>query len=93
MTVEEVAQLLNTSLDEFTPDKFKQVYEDTWIKEHEFEVAEDNPNPEPEQEIIEEVKNEADAAENSPIDDSGSRRKLVTATSRFLSAALRVFGI
>ena len=31
MSVEEVAQLFNTSTDEFTPDKFKQVYMDTWI--------------------------------------------------------------
>ena len=44
-------------------------------------------------EIVEEVKNEVDAAENSPIDDSGSRRKLVEATARFVSTTLRVFGI
>jgi len=61
MSVEEVAQLFNTSVDEFTPDKFKQVYMDTWIKEHEKEAAENNPNPESEQEIIEEVKNETDS--------------------------------
>jgi len=61
MSVEEVAQLLNTSTDEFTPDKFKQVYMDTWIKQHEKEAAENNPNPESEQEIIEEVKNETDS--------------------------------
>jgi hypothetical protein len=62
MSVEEVAQLFNTSTDEFTPDKFKQVYENTWIKEHEKEAAEKNPDPEAEQEIIEEVKNETDSA-------------------------------
>ena len=61
MSVEEVAQLFNKSADEFTPDKFNQVYMDTWIKEHEKEAAENNPNPESEQEIIEEVKNETDS--------------------------------
>ena len=61
MSVEEVAQLLNKSADEFTPEKFKQVYMDTWIKQHEKEAAENNPNPESEQEIIEEVKNETDS--------------------------------
>ena len=95
MTVEEVAQLLNTSTDAFTPDKFKQVYMDTWIKEHKEEAAEKNPNTEAELEIVDEVENEKDEAENSPIDDSGtgSRRKLVAATARFVSATLRVFGI
>jgi hypothetical protein len=62
MTVEEVAQLFNTSTDEFTPNSFKQVYLNTWIKSHEKEAAENNPNAEAELEIIEEVKNEADSA-------------------------------
>ncbi len=97
MTAAEVAQLLNTSVDEFTPAKFKQVYEDTWIKGHQDEAATDNPNAGAESEIIEEVKNEADstdAATATPIDDdSGTRRKLVSVAGRFVSAALRVFGI
>ena len=58
MSVEEVAQLLNTTVDEFTPDTFKQAYFDTWIKDHEKEAANENPNPLPELEIIEQVKNE-----------------------------------
>ena len=108
--VEEVAQLLNTSTDEFTPDKFKQVYMDTWIKGHEFEAAADNPNPnaEAELEIIEEVKNKTDSSDETtapaapntedandanPIDDSASGRKLASVAARFVSAALRVFGI
>lgn len=66
---------------------------DTWIKEHKKEAAEKNPNTEAELEIVDEVENEKDEAENSPIDDSGSRRKLVAATARFVSATLRVFGI
>ena len=95
MTVEEVAQLLNTSTDEFTPEKFNQVYEDVWTKEHEKEAASDNPNPGAESEIIEEVKNEADSTDPAtPIDgDSGTRRKLVSVAGRFVSASLRVFGI
>ena len=95
VTVEEVAQLLNTSVGEFTPDKFKQVYLDTWIKGHEKEAAKNNPNPEAEQEIIDEVKGETDSADAAaPIDDdSGTRRKLVSVAGRFVSAALRVFGI
>ena len=62
MSVEEVAQLFNTSTDEFTPETFKQVYKDTWIKEHEQEAAENNPNPDAELDIIEEVKDETDSA-------------------------------
>ena len=117
MSVEEVAQLFNTTVDEFTPEKFKQVHLDTWIKNHEEEAAMSNPNPEPELEIIEQVKNETNyidnttapsqpdgtAAEddggsddaNNPVveEDSGSGRQLVSAAARFVSAALRVFGI
>ena len=49
VSVEEVAQLFNnTSVDEFTPETFKQVYLNTWIKGHEKEAAEKNPNPLPE---------------------------------------------
>ena len=111
MPVEEVAQLLNTSTDKFTPEKFKQVYLDAWIKTHEQEAAEDNPNPEAEQEIIEEAKGETDSTGETttpaepadtkedgtdganPIDDSASGRKLVSVAARFVSAALRAFGI
>ena len=118
MSVEEVAQLFNTSVDEFTPEKFKQVYLDTWIKDHEKEAATDNPNPDAELEIIEQVKNEtnyvdettapapaqpdstaaeedsgSDAANPVVEEDSGSGRQLVSVGARFVSAALRVFGI
>ena len=130
MTVEEVAQLLNTSVavEEFTPKKFKQVYKNTWIKGHEFEAANANPNPGAELEIIEEVKNETmpadelatsvqpgetaassgettapaepgtdedvDTDPNLIEDDSaGNGRKLTSVAARFVSAALRVFGI
>ena len=112
MTVEEVAQLLNTSAAEFTPANFEQVYGDTWIQEHNNEAATQNPNADAEQEIIDEVKNEANSAgetttpaepsnteEDSgpspvnPVDDSGSGRKLASVAARFMSAALRVFGI
>ena len=116
MTVEEVAQLLNKSADEFTPEKFTQVYEDTWIKQHEKEAAENNPNSGAEQEIIEEVKGETDPTGETtaptesdtegdggsgtntatPIEDDGSSgngRKLTSVAARFVSAALRVFGI
>lgn len=116
MSVDEVAQLLKKSVDEFTPEKFKQVYNDTWIKEHEFGAATENPNSQAELEIVEEVKNETDSADETmspaepggaeenggsstdaaaPIEDdsAGNGRKLVSATARFVSAALRVFGI
>jgi hypothetical protein len=109
MSVEEVAQLFNTSTDEFTPERFKQVYMKTWIEEHEKEAAEKNPNPEAELEIVEEVKNEtnyddettasaapgtAEDGVTDPIeDDSASGRKLASVAARFASAALRVFGI
>jgi hypothetical protein len=109
MSVEEVAQLLNKSVGvgEFTPEKFKQVYEDTWINEHNKEAASD-------QEIIEEVKGETDATGETtssaapktedggtvtvtdpanPVDDSVGGRKLASVAARFVSAALRVFGI
>ena len=112
MSVEEVAQLFNTTTDKFTPDKFKQVYEDTWIKGHEQEAAEKNPNAGAELEMIEEAKNNTDSADETtapaeldtkedggtdgadPIDDSASGRKLASSVAaRFVSAALRVFGI
>ena len=117
MSVDEVAQLLNTSVDEFTPEKFKQVYFDTWLKAHEEQAAVMNPNSEAELEIIEQVKNETnyadDTATTTPVqpdstaaedggnsdganpveDDSGSGRKLASVAARFVSAALRVFGI
>jgi hypothetical protein len=63
--VEEAAQLFNASVDEFTPAKFKQVYLDTWIKEHTKEAAEKNPNPEAELEIVGEVKNETEPTKES----------------------------
>ena len=106
-------QLLNKTADEFTPDKFKQVYMDTWIKNHEEEAAEDNPNAGAELEIVDEVKNETnstdetispaepdteedvgtDAATPVEEEDSASGRKLTSIVARFVSAALRVFGI
>ena len=67
MSVEEVAQLLNKSADEFTLDKFKQVYTDVWIKTHEKEAATDNANAEAELEIIEEVENETDSTGETTV--------------------------
>ena len=67
MSVEEVAQLFNTSTDEFTPDKFKQVYDDAWIKGHEQEAAEKNPNADAELAIIEQVMNETDSAGETTV--------------------------
>ena len=118
LSADEVAQLFNTSVDEFTPEKFKQVYLNTWIKDHEEEAAEMNPNPEPELEIIEQVKNETNYVDDTAIttavqpsstaeeggsdsanpvveddSDSGSERQLMSVAARFVSAALRVFGI
>ena len=51
--VEDVATLLNTTTDKFTPEN---VYADVWIKEHEQEAAENNSYPEAEEAIIEQVK-------------------------------------
>jgi hypothetical protein len=114
VSVEEVAQLFNTSVDEFTPEKFNQVYVDTWIKEHEDEAAVFNPNPDAELEIVDEVKNETNSAgetmspaqpdteedggtdASAPVeedDSAGNGRKLASVAARFVSAALRVFGI
>jgi hypothetical protein len=112
LTVEEVAQMLNRSVGEFTPETFKQVYQNAWIQDHEFEAAEDNPDPEAELEDIEQVMNETDSTgamtpaepgttadggtdAAAPIDDgsAGNGRKLASYAARFVSAALRVFGI
>ena len=116
MSVEEVSQLFNVSVDKFTPETFKQIYLDTWIKDHEKEAAENNPNPGPELAIIEQVKDETNSADETtapaqpdstatendgsadaanPVvgGDSGSGRQLVSIAARFVSAALRVFGI
>ena len=58
MTVEEVAQLLNTSVavEEFTPKKFKQVYKNTWINEHESQAKIQTNTAKAALAIIEEVK-------------------------------------
>ena len=64
MSKDEVAQLLNTTTDEFTPEKFKSVYRDAWIKDHEEEAAKDNPFPEAELVLVEQVKNET-----KPVDE------------------------
>ena len=105
LSVDEVAKLFNTTVDDFTPETFKQFYLDTWIKAHEKEAAEKNPNPLPELEIIEQVKDETnyvdDTAPTTPVqsastaaEDGGeSGRKLVSVAARFVSATLRVFGI
>ena len=93
MTVEEVAQLLNTTVDDFSLEKFNQVYNDTWIKEHEKQAASQNPNTEVEQEIIDAAPGTAEDGGTDPIDDSASGRKLVSVAGRFVSAALRVLGI
>ena len=120
MSVDEVAQLFNMSVDEFTPETFKQIYLDTWIKDHEKEAATQNPNPLPELEIIEQVKNETNYVDetattaaapaqpdgtsaeddgsnvaSNPVveDDSAGGRQLVSVAARFVSAALRIFGI
>ena len=116
MSVDEVAQLFNTSVDEFTPENFKQVYRNAWIEAHKEQAAVTNPDSEAELEIIEQVKNETNyvddtaptpvqpdstAVENgggsdgaNPVeDDSGSGRQLASVAARFVSAALRVFGI
>ena len=76
MSVDEVAQLFNTSVDEFTPETFKKAYLDTWIKDHEFEAATNNPFPEAELEIIEQVKNETnyvdETATTTPVESDST---------------------
>lgn len=62
MSTAEVAQLFNVSVGEFTTEKFKEVYLDTWIKDHEREAAGNNPKPDAELEIIEQVTNETNCA-------------------------------
>ena len=57
-SVEDVARLFNTTTDKFTPETFKDDYANAWIKEHEEDAAEKNPNPDAELAIIEQVKNE-----------------------------------
>ena len=125
-SVEDVAKLFNTTTDKFTPDTFKDVYANVWIKEHEEEAAEKNPNPDAELVIIDQVKNETNGNNggtggandsmggdgNDNLDgntgtgdldalhstDEGDHsgttgRKLASVTTRFVSAALRMFGI
>ena len=111
ISVEEVAQLLNTSVYEFTPETFNQVYEDAWIKEHESQAKIQTNTAEAELKIIDQVKDETDSADETtaPAEsdtedgstdatdsiDNGSAggRKLVSVAAKFMSAALRVFGV
>ena len=62
MSVEQVAQLFNVSVDEFTPETFKQVYKDMQIKDHKGEAAPNNPNAKAELAISEQVKNDKNSA-------------------------------
>jgi hypothetical protein len=128
MSDEEVAQMFNTSTDEFTPKKFKQAYTDAWIKGHEALAKIQTNTAEAALAIIEQVKNETMPADEPATsvqpgetaassgetaapaepgtgedvgkdpnliedDSAGNRRKLASVAARFLSAALRVFGI
>ena len=100
---EEVAKIFNTTVADlgFTPDTFKDVYAEVWIKGLENEASNYNANPEAVLEIIEQVKDETQSgkdpvvaeerAEDDPSDGSG--RKLATVATRFASAVLYMFGI
>ena len=61
MSIEDASNMLNMTTDELTPDTFNKIYTEKWIKTHETEAAQDNPNPDAELAIIEEVKNEMES--------------------------------
>ena len=63
-STEDAAKILNMTIDELTPETFGDIYAETWIKSHEKEAAEKNPNPEAELVVVEEVKNEIEAVED-----------------------------
>ena len=98
---EEVAKLFNTTVADlnFTPETFKEVYAEVWIKGLENEASNYNHNPEAVLEIVEQVKIDTQATESrssqEPVDDpsAGSGRKLAAVATRFASAALRMFGV
>jgi hypothetical protein len=75
-SVEDVAKLLNTTAAELTLDTtFKDVYANVWIKEHEEEAAEKNPNPDSEMVIVEQVINENNGtgdADSETTNNNGS---------------------
>ena len=79
-SVEDAAKILNMNVTELTPETFNKLYADTWIGAHEEEAAEKNPNPDAELAIVEEVKNENEAADEPTIttDSSATAQTLTT---------------
>ena len=59
ISAKEAAELMKMDVDKVTPEAFKQLYTDTWIKKHTKEAAENNPNPKAELKVIEEVMENA----------------------------------
>eukprot|EP00984_Skeletonema_dohrnii_P015511 scaffold6720_cov136-Skeletonema_dohrnii-CCMP3373.AAC.8 len=101
-STEEVAQLFNTTAADlnFTPETFKEVYAEVWIKGLENKASKYNHNPDAVLEIVEQVKSETQATEDSAQAEerdndpsAGTGRELATSAMRFASAALRMFGI
>ena len=58
ITTEEAASMLNMTAADLTPESFKQVYLDAWVKTHLEEAAANNQNAQAELDIIEKVKKE-----------------------------------
>ena len=80
ISAEDAAKILNMNVTELTPETFNKLYADTWIGAHEEEAAEKNPNPDAELAIVEEVKNENEAADEPTIttDSSATAQTLTT---------------
>lgn len=92
-----------TNSSDFIPETFVDVYAQTWAAYHKIEAVTNNPNPEAELVIVEEVEEqmetepETEAPEEAEETDMKSsagnnNRKLTVSSSSALSVIFRLFG-
>ncbi|KAL7544860.1 hypothetical protein ACHAWF_008223 [Thalassiosira exigua] len=98
ISVAEAADIIGLPETDLTPEAFDEVYANTWVKTHEHEAAVSNPNPGPEQEAVDQIKEDLtnetsvdDAKDEGTSDGAREGRKLVK-IAVVMSASLLLFG-
>ncbi|KAL7531387.1 hypothetical protein ACHAWF_003747 [Thalassiosira exigua] len=109
VTVDEAATLMRVNATDLTPNEFEKLYANVWIKTHEEEAAMMNLNPDPELDIVEEVKDEQNATSDeeksieaedvaneqnmTDADSSAGGGRKLAKAAGVVSAALRLLGL